>query len=419
MAMKSGTSSRFGDKVTYTRREDWWRWNGQSWYALDAKSPTKERQTLERRTLTVGTQPKGNRRDPTPQAYQVEKFNAMSGSMTTVYYYRDASSAVRIEQGSSGPQGTFAPSKALGSDIEVRNKLLGKINEKTRGELDLSVDIAQAGQVKRMFNDVSRLETYVKGFDRKTIANKYLEFIFGWKPLAQSLVGTIGELSNSCLEAQRIKGRASQTTTKTEVFSQPASGLITTDTIETSVRVESGFWFKPTNQLLNQVARLSSLNPISIYWETVPYSFVVDYVYDIGSYLRNLETAMIYAGSYGGGYETVTKRTTTSRVVKGTGMPYGANGGYVTTGSFTGKTVVGSKVRATVLSYPLPDRPTFRVQLGSTRLLNLAALLTQLLPSPVRKVVAPKRLTTEKWQKLKRQTKRREDSYRHWSNKPL
>ena len=50
------------------------------------------------------------------------------------------------------------------------------------------------------------------------------------------------------------------------------------------------------------VSTYTSMNPASIKWELVPYSFVVDWFYDIGSYLRGCETSTIYSSVFKAGW---------------------------------------------------------------------------------------------------------------------
>jgi len=240
---------------------------------------------------------------------------------------------------------------------------------------------------------VGQLETYVRGFSRHTIANKWLEFIFGWKPLVNTLFGTLEELSSQVSEMQRIKKRASHVSKSSTTW--VSGDLRYVDTVTTSNRVEMALWYKAPSTRLAQIGRYTSLNPVSITWELMTLSFVIDYVIDISGYLRNLETAVIYNGGFSGGYQTTTTKNTCERVVTGTGV-YGGDG-TKTVGSVKAKTVTVTKSRDRMTSYPFPDMPTVNLRLGPTRLLTLAALLTQLLPSKGVKRQARKRITSQKW----------------------
>jgi hypothetical protein len=123
-------------------------------------------------------------------------------------------------------------------------------------------------------------------------------------------------------------------------------------------------------------ARWSSLNPLSIAWELAPLSFVVDYFVDIGDYLRNVETALLYNANFVGGYTSRLMRWECSY-----GGPVSVQdvSNVDQIGSF--RTNVKAKVtaisfqRSVMTSYPFPYVPKFQAQLGSYRLATLASLL--------------------------------------------
>jgi hypothetical protein len=122
------------------------------------------------------------------------------------------------------------------------------------------------------------------------------------------------------------------------------------------------------------LSRWSSLNPVSFAWEVIPYSFVVDWFYDVSSYLRNLETCLLYNSRFISGYksELFVHRS------KGVASYKGNQGGEVheIAAVSYGRTVQFQ--RSVLSSYPRPHAPTFKVQLGWERLLSAAALTTQL-----------------------------------------
>jgi hypothetical protein len=120
----------------------------------------------------------------------------------------------------------------------------------------------------------------------------------------------------------------------------------------------------------------SSLNPYSIAYELVPYSFVADWFYDIGGYLRNMETAMAYGFDFQTGYRSDLAAFSGSmlRYVPYVSYPYGYE-------SYQAS-YRGLRFKRRKLSwYPSPQKPTLQVDLGSSRLLNGAALLANMLGS--------------------------------------
>jgi hypothetical protein len=117
----------------------------------------------------------------------------------------------------------------------------------------------------------------------------------------------------------------------------------------------------------------TSLNPASIAWENVPYSFVVDWFVDIGGYMRAAETAMLFRSRFIRGYVTQTQYVSMNERVNSSKR--GAND-FVQCNMYASGVVV-TVSRLLLMEFPFPRRPSFKADLGSGRLLNAAALLAQ------------------------------------------
>lgn len=118
-------------------------------------------------------------------------------------------------------------------------------------------------------------------------------------------------------------------------------------------------------------ARFTSLDPASIAYELVPYSFVLDMFADIGGYLRNAETALLYNRIFRMGYVSYSTKVECDYVLAGpTQFPNRtATGG--------GRVKAVSLSRQRITSYPTPQIPSFSCDLGSGQLMSIAALLAQ------------------------------------------
>ena len=129
------------------------------------------------------------------------------------------------------------------------------------------------------------------------------------------------------------------------------------------------------NNMSDSVRRMTSLNPVSIGWELLPYSFVVDWFYDVGSLLRNGESAVLYAHNFQYGFISRLQ-------IQNSFHQYSeqfsddATIGYTHASSRT-KSVTFS--RNIMLGNPLPRPPQLNAKLGASRLLSTAALLGNLL----------------------------------------
>jgi hypothetical protein len=264
----------------------------------------------------------------------------------------------------------------------LESKALDELNEKTRGSLDLSVDIAQAHQLRRMFNYTQKVEDYTRTFTRrfgviKLASQMWLEYVYGLKPLVSSVFGVAEEMIRHVINrTERFRARYS-------IHDLPKTAAISTLQGYRAMPVIGGTFKTSVTYGLDlesrdfDSARFSSLNPASIAWELVPYSFVVDWFLDVGGYLRNLETSLLYAHRFRGGYKThlATGELQLQEALNGVGA------GFTYSGAIRGKITSTYIGRSPLNAYPVPRLPSIKASLGWSRLLSTASLLGNTLSS--------------------------------------
>jgi len=319
----------------------------------------------------------------------------------------------------------------------VYNLALSRLNDQARGNLDLSIALAEAGTTVRMIKALKNVTSFAsafrgafnstkrgkprrafdpgkgqgwndpnsgwsgslgkksrkrrppeKGFNAsrfgstKDLANGWLQWQYGWKPLMSDVFNIADEAIRITLNnIQSVSGSATKpivvnTKTTTNVMSF-AAPILRSGTGKESCRIKVAFSV-PSFDL----ARWTSLNPVSIGWELIPYSFVIDWFVDVGSYLRNLETALLYNTAFLSGYvsELYVYEGTESvdyNALKVVGVA--PNQTYYYYRGVQAKIRKVQFYRTKLTSWPLPRKPTFNVGLGSQRLFSAAALLRQLL----------------------------------------
>lgn len=256
------------------------------------------------------------------------------------------------------------------------NATLSDLNEQVRGSLDLSIDFAEAGKTRQMIRQAYKVVDFARGLKRSlsgSVANKWLEYQYGWMPLVHSVYGVFDELMEKSITREltvtlRARRRLSETFNTTIA---PGGYDTVLNTSHNKYRQEIGVVLKP-GAMSPSVANYTSLNPLSIAWELLPYSFVVDWFVNVGGYLRNAETAMIYGRSFVRGWSTYGHRSDQEINRSGSGPYYTARS--------KGSSILCKKQRFRLTSYPSPRLPVLNTfGLGSTRLLSAAALLRQLL----------------------------------------
>jgi len=130
--------------------------------------------------------------------------------------------------------------------------------------------------------------------------NKWLELQYGWKPFCSDLYGAADALSKRKSSDWRVTARATKSEVSKHLFTivgQPDAGTgfdacIVAATVTRSVfhRID----VIPENEAIISLASLGILNPLEVAWELVPYSFVVDWMFPVGSYLSSLDAMWGY-----------------------------------------------------------------------------------------------------------------------------
>jgi len=125
-------------------------------------------------------------------------------------------------------------------------------------------------------------------------AEEYLKFVYGWKPLMQDIFGII-ELAKENGEYPLLlsgRGTSKQSASIPDFLFSDFSGNSRTKFMNgrERVRVNCNLWAQidPEWATLRMLNRLGLLNPASLAWELVSWSFVVDWVVPIGPFFQAL-----------------------------------------------------------------------------------------------------------------------------------
>lgn len=118
------------------------------------------------------------------------------------------------------------------------------------------------------------------------IANGYLGWKYGWKPLASDLY-SLWNVSRGTLQDKALIITASRRVTSnwpnsngTQYWPYRNQNIRSTNICKLCARV--------SDSLLRGAQKIGVTNPLSVAWEVIPYSFVVDWFMPIGSYLNAL-----------------------------------------------------------------------------------------------------------------------------------
>lgn len=259
----------------------------------------------------------------------------------------------------------------------VYNMCLEKFNSLSRGKMDLGVSLAEAHTTARMIKSLGKFTSFAKlnGFgSTRDVAKGWLSWQYGWKPLMSDIFGIADESVRIVLNAvERIQTRVTLPILD-DVIVQQVGGA--TCNVSRKGRGKQSCTISCKLEIPSfDLTRWSSLNPVSLTWELIPYSFVIDWFVDVGSYLRNLETAMLYNSRFIVGY--VSELYAWEGIFDVHNKPiYPSNRTFINTQA---RLRERKFVRTRLTSYPVPRQPTFNVDLNSSRLLSAASLLRLLL----------------------------------------
>lgn len=126
--------------------------------------------------------------------------------------------------------------------------------------------------------------------DRKTFANLWLEYSYGWRPLVGDIYGSAQLLAEQILETRpttiRTKGRIEEEVSS--IFGSSLKHSLKRKVISTS---HLKIMYDMDDLMKATLASTGISNPALLVWELLPYSFVVDWVFPVGTYLKQVQAS--------------------------------------------------------------------------------------------------------------------------------
>lgn len=360
--------------------------------------------TLTKSTTSVvgGTVRSGNFKSPLPWSYRTSKVTYLHGRTT-----RDSTNPRRHVSGvlaSSAGVTSALLEKAIGEANQIaQENWVNNLYDSIRGQdsSDLASSAVEA-QVQRTTTNVHRLQKLAdeasanadrnfarangarvggrvmyskRPIDRspatRQIAQSWLSMKFRWMPIVNDIYNIVREATGTMTRKGFVITAYGSGSSSVDPFTLLVDGQSygrVTPRSQVSVTCRGKFRFV-VNTAGDMLARLTSLDPAVIAWNAVPYSFVVDWVFDVGGYLRDLETRAMYASAFKGGY--VSTRTRLSAGVSYSGKSTAGNIYIHCNSDVTYKRMS----RAVYATLPRPESPKLNLGLSSHQLFNAAALL--------------------------------------------
>jgi len=211
----------------------------------------------------------------------------------------------------------------------------------------------------------------------QNLANHWLEYSYGWRPLLQDIHGSMELLAKTIVKNRplEISKRAKRIDrfSNYQLYVSDSDGFgafeFANGITERSARVVVRYAMD--NDLAHTFSQTGVSNPINLAWELIPYSFVVDWFVPVGDYLRRLDATS--GLSFQSGWESSSKnRTFTSSWIN---KPRRSESSVMTGSDRT--FVSHDRIRRRLTSFPRNDFPSVDPHIGIRRALSGISLLTQ------------------------------------------
>jgi hypothetical protein len=117
---------------------------------------------------------------------------------------------------------------------------------------------------------------------RKQFSNNFLEFHFGWEPAIKDIGSSI-KILESDFGSKAVKGRATSETLYP--YTTGSGSGFYSQLVKFTSHVTIGADVRISNPNLNLASQMGFINPLTVAWELVPFSFVVDWFVNVGAVL--------------------------------------------------------------------------------------------------------------------------------------
>lgn len=250
----------------------------------------------------------------------------------------------------------------------------------TAAELQKTIDM-----LKNPFSGFRRWaeRLYERGFDyrrkhnpadtARMLADTWLEWRYGWRPTVLEAQGVAKLLHHKLLDTGRARSRGfgRQSYSKTGNYTGSSNQANTTWSRSVNVDAYSGVLFDyglPQEFQYYQLA--GALDVPSTAWELVRYSFVADWIVDVGSWLRAITPTLGVTNRHC----WVTTKTSDVVIVtmNGINKSYGINDSYTVSGSHRQVHELVTTVRSEGV---VPTLPPVNIKLDTSKVLDLVTLI--------------------------------------------
>lgn len=124
-----------------------------------------------------------------------------------------------------------------------------------------------------------------KKWNRAADASKlWLEYHFGWEPMVKDIYSAVSILQSN--PSPRVARGSSSVTTNTGSYAAPSKNHWS-GSVSNRISVKYQATVRVSNPNLHRANQLGLINPASVAWELIPFSFLVDWFIPVGAFLNS------------------------------------------------------------------------------------------------------------------------------------
>lgn len=208
---------------------------------------------------------------------------------------------------------------------------------------------------------------------RGSVSATYLEYIYGWKPLMQDIYGAWELLNEQLPKAKLVHAVRKLSKTSFDTYEDQVTGYNRHWTIQTyaSGYDKLSLTGRISDEYARECARAGLINPLTVAWEVVPYSFLIDWGMPIGNCLEAMDATR--GLTFVGGYFSTRQDGTWSVSERMMNRSDGAANDWITLQEGILSAFAFSNVRERVTAWPFPA-PYAKSPFSSGHLTNALAL---------------------------------------------
>lgn len=376
-----------------------------------------ERMTDER-SPTIKT-PKLPWRPPTGYNRKVEEGNVQTYECTFQETYTSTTNTVYQVNGvgRSAASGYYSdPPRDVPSRLVSRAETIA-LNKLKKQSVNLAVAFAERKQTARLIESnlvkVARAARAVRRLDGREallhlglvggkrrhssrvrpegVTDFWLELQYGWKPLLSDIYGSVENLNQVESEGSRLIATVTGTSKDTETWSKKLSDTLSgTSTVwdftkysQLKSRVKVRLDYVRTDEIPTDIlTQLGLHNPLSVAWELVPFSFVVDWSFPLGEYFNLLDAAVGWKlkGGTCSRKAVLTSWPGNGKVRKRDPRYYKSSSGFVSVSGSSRQMLFN---RVVYPESPIPHMPGFKSTASHMHVANGLALLSSAFLAPL------------------------------------